>query len=595
MHSTSIAGQESPTPNGRGMRLQLLPENDSKFEGERKMTHNLLDGKTEGINRRQLLGGSAALVAGTVVATALQPQEVFGQQKPAKSATPQALPNLDPPVVQVQGGKLRGFRDGKTTTFLGIAYADAERFELPKPVEPWEGIKSAQAWGPVCPIPDMTQPGNDEFVFPHRYWLQNEHCQVLNIWTQSLSPTAKKPVMVWMHGGGFTNGSSMEAYAYDGKNLSEFGDVVVVSMNHRLNIIGTLDLSAYGPAFAQSRYTGTADLLAALQWVHDNIETFGGDPGNVTIFGQSGGGSKVARMMHTPAAKGLFHKAVCESGGGEVLTDSDPAKSIQTQQMIAAATLANLNLTGDQIDKLKTVPYQDLLAAGQAALKSIPHETGARAPSWNVIADDQYIMREFCDWASTIPLISGSVFSEMTGNLQKHVNKNAWTQAEIEDRLTTAYGDKKDQVVALFKQAFPRKKVQDVLFYALPNPRALVAKREAGKAPVYNYLFTYEYPVDGGITSFHTSELAFVFHNLHEPHVRIATGDAPAGYALQDKVSRAWINFARTGNPSQPGLEWKPYAQADPQTMVFDIVSENRNLHYDKFAPLISARGGFRP
>jgi para-nitrobenzyl esterase len=555
------------------------------------------------MSRRELLGKAAALMGAAVTGAALQPATASAEVNSTtpradegldvEGAKPAALPNFDPPVVQVDGGKLRGFRDGKTTSFLGIPYAEAEHFELPKPVRPWDGIMSAQAWGSVCPIPKLTEPGVDEFVFPHRYWLENEHCQVLNIWSQHLSPTARKPVMVWMHGGGFTNGSSMESYAYDGKNLSEFGDVVVVSINHRLNILGTLDLSAYGPEYAQSRYRGTADLVAALQWIHDNIANFGGDPGNVTVFGQSGGGSKAARMMHTPAAKGLFHKVICESGGGEVFADQDSAKNVKTAQMIAAATLTNLNLTGDQIDKLKSVPYTDLVAAGDAALKSVAQQTNTPRLMWNVYADDQYITRAFCDWASGIPLMSGSVFSEFRGNLVGGIDKNAWTQAEIEDHLTAAYGDKKDQVVAAFKQAFPQKKVQDVLYFAMPNTRALAAKRKAGNAPVYNYIFTYEYPVNHGITAFHCSEIAFVFHNLSEPHLRIATGDAPAGYALQDKVSQAWINFARTGNPSQPGLEWKPFAEADPQTMMFDAVSECRNLQYDKLTPLLGNQAGF--
>ena len=561
------------------------------------------DAKATEMSRRVLLGRGAALV-GAALAGAALPSATAAEIRPfptikgathgvAKHAKPSALPNLDPPVVLVQSGKLRGFRDGKTTVFLGVPYAEAERFELPQPVKPWEGIKSAQAWGPVCPIPQMTAPGNDEFVFPHRYWLENEHCQVLNIWTQDLSPATKKPVMVWLHGGGFTNGSSMESYAYDGRNLSEYGDVVVVSLNHRLNIIGTLDLSAYGAQYAQSRYTGTIDLVAALQWIRDNITSFGGDPGSVTLFGQSGGGSKAARMLHTPAAKGLFHKVICESGGGEVLADQDAAKNIKTAQAIAAATLANLNLTGDQIDKLKTIPYQELLAAGNAALKTVAQQTSTPRLGWNPIADDQYVTRAFCDWTSDIPVMSGAVFSEFRSNLVTGANKNAWSQQEIDSHLATAYGDKKDAVVAAFQQSFPGKKIQDVLYFSMPNTRMIAAKREAGPAPVYNYLFVYEYPVNGGITAFHTSEIAFVFHNLSEPHLRIATGDAPAGYALQDKVSQAWIHFARTGNPSQPGLVWKPFTAADPETMVFDVLSECRNLRYDTLAPLMVGQSGF--
>ena len=433
-------------------------------------------------------------------------------------------------------------------------------------------------------------------MFPHRYWIANEHCQYLNVWTQNLTPDVKKPVMVWMHGGGFTNGSSIESYAYDGRSLSEFGDVVVVSVNHRLNILGTLDLSAYGPQYASSRYTGTADLVVALEWVHANIESFGGDPGNVMIFGQSGGGGKVVRMLHTPAAKGLFHKVSAQSGGNNTYRTTDPAASIKAQQTIAAHTLKHLNLTGDQIDKLKSVPYPALIVAGTAALRSASEELG-RPLNWEVIADDRYVMREFCDWADGIPLIVGSVFSEMQGTLTRgDGRKNEWSQKEIDDQLTAAFGDKKTEIAAQFKQVFPRKKVQDALYYAggsRPGVKNLLARKlEKSKTPVYNYLFAWEYPINGGITSFHCSELAFCFHALNVPQIRTATGGGPVAMALQDKVAQAWVNFARTGSPSQAGLEWKPYTPENPQAMVFDTVSESVALPDDKLVSLLPAPAG---
>jgi para-nitrobenzyl esterase len=313
------------------------------------MADQMRDDRTNRISRRQMLGTTTALIGGAIAGVG---RNAFAQEHPTATAAAamSAGPNLKPPVLQVKGGTLRGLREGKTSSFLGIRYAEAERFAPPKPVKPWTGIKDAQAWGPVCPIPEQATVGRDEVVFPHRYWIANEHCQYRNVWTQNLTDAVKKPVMVWMHGGGFTNGSSIESYAYDGRSLSEFGDVVVVSVNHRLNILGTLDLSAYGPQYAKSRYTGTEDLVSALQWVHDNIESFGGDPGNVMIFGQSGGGGKVVRMLHMPAAKGLFHKVAAQSGGNNTYRTTDPVASIKVQQTIAAHTLKNLNLTGDQID-----------------------------------------------------------------------------------------------------------------------------------------------------------------------------------------------------------------------------------------------------
>jgi para-nitrobenzyl esterase len=403
--------------------------------------------------------------------------------------------------------------------------------------------------------------------------------------------------MVWMHGGGFTNGSSMESYAYDGRSLSEFGDVVVVSVNHRLNILGTLDLSGYGKPYANSRQTGMADLVAALQWVQENIASFGGDPGNVMIFGQSGGGGKVVRLMHMPDAKGLFHRVSAQSGGNNNYRGSDVAANIKAQQTIAAHVLKQLNLSGSDIEKLKTVPYYTLITAGTAALRSAAQELGvANIGGWNPIADDEYVMREFCDWADSIPLSAGSVFSEFGGNLQSGDDKNAWSQSEVDEHLTKAFGDKKDAIVAEFKQVFPHKKVQDALYYAgysRPGVKTLLARKlEKSKVPTYNYLFAWEYPINGGITSFHCSELAFCFHALNVPQIKTATGGGPAAMALQDKVSQAWVNFAKTGNPSQPGLEWKPYTKDGEEAMVFDTVSQSVPLRDDKLVSLLPAPAG---
>jgi para-nitrobenzyl esterase len=211
-------------------------------------------------------------------------------------------------------------------------------------------------------------------------------------------------------------------------------------------------------------------------------------------------------------------------------------------------------------------------------------------------------MREFCDWANSIPLQAGTVFSEMQGTLTRgDGRKNEWTQQEVDAQLTAAFGDRANDIVAEFKRAFPHKKVQDVLYYAggsrPPVKNLLNRKLEKAKTPVYSYLFAWEYPINGGTTSFHCSELAFCFHALSVPQIHTATGGGAVAMALQDKVSQAWINFAKTGNPGQPGLEWKPYTKEDPQAMVFDTVSQSVALHDDKLVSLLPAvgRGGGLP
>ena len=273
------------------------------------------------------------------------------------------LCDLNDPIVQTKAGKLRGFRSEGTYIFHGIQYATARRFHQPEPVKPWKGIKNALAYGYVCPLLEQDEPHN-EVMIPHRYWPMDENCQYLNIWTQSLDQNAKKPVMVWLHGGGFFAGSSIEQVAYDGENLSRYGDVVVVSLNHRLNILGYLDLSPFGEEYENSANAGTSDMVAALQWIHDNIAAFGGDPENVTLFGQSGGGMKVWTLMQTPAADGLFHKGIIQSGVIRSFAEEDDGTD---GAQIVNALLKELKLK--KVKQLETVPYP-LLA--QAYLKVAP-------------------------------------------------------------------------------------------------------------------------------------------------------------------------------------------------------------------------------
>ena len=344
------------------------------------------------MNRRTMLGTTTAVLGGVVAGVA---GDVFGQDKPKPAATtgssdiPGAGPNLAPPLVDIKGGKLRGLREGKTSVVPRHPLRGSGAIRAAQASAPWTGVKNAQVWGPVCPSPEQTTVSSDELVFPHRYWVENEHCQYLNVWTQNLTPAAKKPVMVWMHGGGFTNGSSMESYAYDGRSAQR--------VRRRRG-------RQHQPPAEYPRHARSLGLRSAVReapatparpissWRSSGCATtsrrFGGDPGNVMIFGQSGGGGKVVRMLHTPDAKGLFHKVAAQSGGNNTYRTTDPAASIKAQQTIAAHTLKNLNLTGDQIDKLKTVPYSALIAAGRrgaanrrAGGRAGPRSTGKSSPT----------------------------------------------------------------------------------------------------------------------------------------------------------------------------------------------------------------------
>jgi para-nitrobenzyl esterase len=486
------------------------------------------------------------------------------------------------PIATTKAGQLKGFVDHNgILAFTGIEYAKAGRFEKPQPVPSWQGVKPAQVYGFTSMMADQTTVGEDEFPWPHRYGIPSEDCFNLNVWTPALD-AKKRPVLFWIHGGAFVNGSSIEAVAYEGANLSKFGDVIVVSVNHRLNILGYLDLSSFGDAYKESANLGMLDLVAALQWVKDNIANFGGDPDNVTIFGQSGGSSKVQTLLHMPTARGLVHKGIGESSGVfEVLTKE------QTNR-IGQLTVQKLGLNTATIEQIKQIDYRTLLAAGDAAMRELGSDY-----RWRSAVDNFVVMADYPDWANSVPYIAGSLLSERTNNLSliaKNDMKNDWSAARVDEELVKRFGANAAAIKAEFTKLFPEKKPQDALFFdfvrrpTIRDALTVKARTQTGGANVYNYLFIFEAPANGGVMPFHCAELSYVFHNVGLREVTKATGGTADCYKMQDVIATAWINFAKTGNPSQPGLEWKPFDPATKTgTMIFDVNSrfallDDRNL-----------------
>lgn len=522
----------------------------------------------------------AAAVSAAVCVSALSSIPVF------------AADLLNPPIVEVEQGQLLGIMDGEVYAFLGVPYAYVpERFALPEDPQPWEGIRAAQAFGPVCPIPDQTSVGGDELVWPHRYWIQNENCQVLNIWSHDIDPEAKKPVIVYMHGGGYNNGSSIEGVAHDGKNIAEFGDVVFVSLNHRLNVLGYLDLSSFGGDYANVCNLGDEDLIQALKWVNDNIASFGGDPDNVTIMGQSGGGRKVQGMLRYADCDGLVDKVVSESSSYLTPLNKEVAKKV------AEGTLKNLGLDASTIDEIKTVPYKELLAAANAANA----EFGG---SWVPVENEGRLADGFMDWAADVPMIVGSVLTESSGNMSTGIgwavhNKNEWTEEEVNEKLTEKYGDNAQAVADAFAAVYPDKKIADA-YYLYPRgvsyrngvKEIATRKYETGTAPVFNYMVTYETPVNGGTTAFHCIDIMYWLHNIEIPIVRIASGgpDNQDALDLQDRMASALVNFVYTGDPSTEELPWAPFTPDEPYAMRWDVESGCQILDDAELMELCSAQ-----
>jgi para-nitrobenzyl esterase len=390
--------------------------------------------------------------------------------------------------------------------------------------------------------------------------------------------------MVWLHGGGWAAGSGQEQPAYNGENLSRRGDVVVVSLNHRLNILGYLNLAAYGEKYASSANAGVLDLMAALEWVRDNISNFGGDPGNVTIFGQSGGGSKVSTLTSMPMAKGLFHKAIAQSGSTLRLGDAEDAAQL------AAAVVTELGLNRATIEKIQTVPYMRLLEAGDVAMKKLqPNPTlggpGVPAPhgaaqhlGFSPVVDGRYVTRhpfdpDAPDESVNVPMLIGTVMNEQSPSMF-NAALEMMTEGEIRTRAAARYGPKEATVVDVYRRAYPNVKPVELLSRMLSVRTNAVtqAERKAAKgdAHAYRYLFSWQTPVlDGRPRAFHCTETPFVFYNTDVS--AFATGGTSEARELGAKVSDAWINFARKGDPNHGGLpKWPVYTAQAGSGMIFD-------------------------
>lgn len=486
--------------------------------------------------------------------------------------------SYDAPIVETMAGKLRGFQIDSTYVFRGIKYADANRWEMPVPVESWAGVKDALGYGYVCPLLNEETPGSGEIAIPHRYWPANEHCQYLNVWTQSLEGDAKKPVMVWLHGGGFASGSGIEQAAYDGERLSIYGDVVIVSLNHRLNLLGYFDVSVLGEKYWNSRNVGNADLVAALQWVQDNISMFGGDPGNVTIFGQSGGGMKVTSLCQTPAADALFHKGIVMSG----TVDGD-IFALDLSGILPAMMEKLQVKTGDE---LAAVPYRALADA----YLSIVDPKGAMAfsPKPNRWYLGEALSVGFTDRLKKTPLMVGSVLSEFHSFRPGDRNRQSASEEEIHNAVSRYYGeDHADEVLAAFKEAYPGKNPLDAIaidpMFRPAVKKYVKAKAQYTEAPTYSYLFAAEMPLDNGKAPWHCADIPFVFHNTEITE----TCNFPGSDELQEQVASAFVNFARTGNPNNSTLpKWPAVTLEDEACMIFDLKPSVGHSHDDKLLEL---------
>ena len=558
--------------------------------------------------RRCFIGSVATLGAGLTGSVVL-PSALIAQLNPkAPAKTRSTVSGCASTVVasdaatvaETSAGKIRGFRRNGVYIFKGVPYgastAGVRRFMPPVKPEPWTGIRAALQYGRACPSQDsahfntdgrnLATSDEDGFVLHRGAFaaVPGEDCLRVNLWTPEINSLRKRPVMVYMHGGAFSGGSGHDLLAYDGESLARNHDVVVVTHNHRLNVYGYLNLGHLaGEEFASSANVGMLDIVAVLEWVRDNIQTFGGDSGNVTIFGQSGGGGKVIALMAMPAAKGLFHRAIVQSG--PFLKSLSPDYSGR----LAESVIAELGLSKSQVKELQSIPVDRLSGAAAEAMKkmsvykpSIRQVYGEH--DWGPTVDGRILPRHPFDPAAPeisadVPLLTGSNLHEFVNGLDRPDAYGTGVE-ELNRLVNEAFGERSKMIIDAYRRYYP--KATPFGLYATiaaacvrrPAFEQAIRKAALRAAPAYSYVYAWRTPVlDDRPGSFHACEIAFTFDNAGIcDHY---SGSTPDAFVLSKQISTAWVNFARTGNPNHDGLpQWPKYTAEQRATMYFDTPCE---------------------